>query len=291
VTVGVATCGRPAALGRCLQALAQGDGLPAQVVVVDQAPSDEAKVVVERSGLPGAAYVPQTRLGLSASRNLALRTASQSVLAVTDDDCVPERDWISNLWVALTRDPVPGAVTGAILSLGSQPPRTFAVSLRDSPHPIDYVGRVSPWITGSGANFAARCDVLKSLGGWDERLGVGSTGKAAEDADLLYRLLRSGRIVRYEPAAIVRHEWQSREHRLATRWTYGYGVGALCGIWLRRGDGFAPQMILGYTRLHARPLVAALARADAERTSQHSRALLSLVPGLLYGVLARSQQK
>lgn len=291
MTVGVATCGRPEALGRCLQALARGDTLPAAVVVVDQAPSEAAKAIVEHAGLPEATYVAQPRLGLSASRNLALCMASHAVLAVTDDDCVPDPEWISTLSVALTRDPVPGAVTGAILALGHQPPGTFAVSLRDSPYPIDYAGRVAPWVTGSGANLAARCDVLKDIGGWDERLGVGSPGKAAEDADLLYRLLRSGRLVRYEPTAVVRHEWQTRERRLATRWTYGYGVGALCGIWLRRGDGFAPRMLIGYTRLHTRPFGSALVRKDFDRVSQHGRALASLVPGLLYGLRARAHDQ
>jgi GT2 family glycosyltransferase len=284
VTVGVATCGRPEALARCLAGLAADEALPGEVVVVDQAPSEDARRAVAASGLPGVRYVEQPRLGLSASRNLALSSASCPVLAVTDDDCVPGPGWVAALAAALGRSPVPAAVTGAILPLGDGGPGLYAVSLRESRQPADHAGRVLPWTAGSGANFAARRELLLAHGGWDERLGAGSAGQAAEDADLLYRLLRSGAVVRYEPTAVVRHEWQTRARRLATRWSYGYGVGAMCGLWLRRRDRFAARMLLGYVRLHLRPLASAVSHADRRRAAEHIRALASLGPGLLYGL-------
>jgi hypothetical protein len=147
---------------------------------------------------------------------------------------------------------------------------------------------MSPWGVGSSANFAAPVEVLRRHGGWDERLGAGSGGMAAEDADLLYRLLIGGTVVRYEPAAVVRHEWQTRERRLATRWSYGYGIGAMCGLRLAAGDIFALRMLGSYARLHVRPLLGALARRDRSRTAEHGRALASVAPGLLYGIRPRA---
>ena len=256
------------------------------MLVVDQAPSEAARSAVESSALPKARYLPQERLGLSASRNLALATASLPVLAVTDDDCVPAPDWVEALASALARAPAPAAVSGSILPLGEGGPGLYAISLRQSPTPVDHVGRVLPWAAGSGANFAASCELLRAQGGWDERLGTGSPGKAAEDADLLHRLLRGGHVVRYEPAAIVRHEWQTRDRRLATRWSYGYGLGAMCGLWLRRGDFFAPRLIVEYLRLHVRPLAFAVARRDPGRAREHALALASIFPGIVHGLLA-----
>ena len=286
ITVGIATCGRPDALARCLAGLASGGGRPGEVLVVDQAPSEAARAAVEGSGLARARYLPQERRGLSASRNLALATASLPVLAVTDDDCVPEPGWVDALASALARAPAPAAVTGSILPLGEGAPGLYAISLRRSPIPVDHVGRVLPWAAGSGANFAASRELLQAQGGWDERLGTGSPGKAAEDADLLHRLLRSGHAIRYEPAAIVRHEWQTRERRLSTRWSYGYGVGAMCGLWLRRGDLFAPRLFAAYLRLHVRPLVSALVRRDLGRAREHALALAAVFPGVVHGLLA-----
>jgi GT2 family glycosyltransferase len=142
---------------------------------------------------------------------------------------------------------------------------------------------------GSGGNFAAPVELLERHGGWDERLGAGSGGMAAEDADLIYRMLRAGEIVRYEPAAVVRHAWQTRERRLATRWSYGYGIGAMCGLTLARRDLFAAHMLAGYARQHVRPLAAGLLRRRRRAVAEHTRALASVVPGLAYGLRAATR--
>lgn len=289
ITVGVATCGRPDALARCLEALSVQTCPPAHVVVVDQQPSEAARAAATASTLNGLAYVEQARLGLSASRNLALRACSSAVLAVTDDDCAPDPSWLSSIAAALRRQPSPGAVTGPILPLGDPLPGTYAVSLRESHVAVDHAGQISPWGVGSGANFAAPATLLRRCGGWDERLGAGSRGQAAEDSELLYRLLIGGHVVRYEPTAVVRHEWQTRTRRLATRWSYGYGIGAMCGLRLSAGDRFAVTMLGDYARLHVVPLLAGVSRRDRRRIAEHGRALASLVPGIAYGIRAGRQ--
>lgn len=286
ITVGVATCGRPDGLARCLRALAAQSIPPAEVIVVDQEPSDDARAAVGSSGLPDARYLEQPRLGLSASRNLALHSARESVLAVTDDDCEADPSWVAGLAAAFERAPLPEAVTGPVLPLGPKSPGMFAISLRQSDTPVDHSGRVIPWSVGSGGNFAGRVSVLRVRGGWDERLGTGSKGRAAEDADFFYRLLKAGAVIRYDPAVIVRHEWQTRARRLATRSSYGYGVGAMCGLWLAGGDPYALRILAAYSRPHVRPLLGGLRRRERSRAAEHGRALASVVPGLAYGLRA-----
>ena len=286
ITAAVATCGRPAGLGRCLRSLAAQASPPVEVIVVDQAPSEEARATAAASGLPAVRYLEQERLGLSASRNLALRCAAGAVLAVTDDDCAADPSWLAAVAAAFERQPSPEAVTGPVLPLGEGAPGTYAISLRESDVPVDYSGRIIPWSIGSGGNFAARTATLAAIGGWDERLGAGSRGQAAEDAELFYRLLSSGALVRYEPAAVIRHEWQLRSRRLSTRWSYGFGIGAMCGLRLARADPYAIRMLGHYSALHVRPLLGGLRRRDRGRIAEHGRALASLVPGLAYGVRA-----
>jgi GT2 family glycosyltransferase len=288
ITVAVATCGRPASLSRCLDALARGTTQPGDLIVVDQAPSRQARRAVERCGIPGARYLEQPRLGVSASRNLALANAADSLIALTDDDCVPDSGWVGAVAAAFERDPAPTAVTGRILALGTQPPGAYAISLRTLASAVDHRGPMLPWVAGSGGNFAARRDLLLRYGGWDERLGPGSPGQAAEDVELLYRILRNGGLIRYEPAAVVRHEWQTWERRLAARSSYGHGVGALCGVWLRKGDRFAVRMLSAYGVDHAWQLAAAVRRRDRRSINEHLRALAGLLPGLLYGLTSSS---
>ena len=206
------------------------DSGPGELIVVDQAPSADSRRQVEECGIAAARYLEQARLGLSASRNLALAVASHDVLGGHRRRLCSGSGWIEAITAAFGRSPAPAAVTGPILPLGPQRSGSYAISLRPVGPAVDYRGRVIPWKTGSGGNFAAPRELLRRHAGWDERLGAGSRGKAAEDADLLYRILRAGGTVHYEPAAVVRHEWQTRDRRLATRWSYGYGIGALCGL-------------------------------------------------------------
>lgn len=288
ITVGIAAFGRLASLTRCVEAVASGSTLPGELIVVDQAPSGEARRAVEGAGLPRASYAEQPRLGVSASRNLALERCAGAILAFTDDDCVPEPGWVAAIAAAFGEDQTPAAVTGRILALGDRPPGAHPVSLRTSTTPTDYRGQVLPWLPGSGGNFAARVEFLRGLGGWDRRLGPGTRGRAAEDAELTHRILRSGGTVRYEPAAVVCHEWQSWARRLSSRASYGYGIGALSGISLRRRDAFALRMLSAYVRLHLRELAVAACRRDPAPVAEHTRALGTVVPGLLYGLRSRS---
>lgn len=284
ITVAVATRGAPARLGECLRALAGGTVRPGELLVVDQAPSPDAREVVARWAPEGSLYLEDGRSGLAASRNRALDAASGRFLAVTDDDCAPDAGWLEAIAAALVRPPAPEAVTGPILPLGPRPPGAHPISLRESVEGADFRGRMVPWHAGSGANFAAPVDVLRRLGGWDERLGTGSAGQAGEDADLLYRILRSGGTIRYAPEAVIRHAWQNRERRLATRWSYAHGVGAFCGLCLRRGDRYAVAMLASYARMHVPPLLAAVGRRDLGRAGEHVRALAGTVVGLGYGL-------
>jgi hypothetical protein len=140
---------------------------------------------------------------------------------------------------------------------------------------------VLPWITRSGNNFAARRDALLQHGGWDERFGTPSPGQAAEDAEHLYRILRDGELVRYEPAAVVRHEWQTWARGLATWSSYVYGTGALCGLRMRHGDMFAVRTLGPYAKDHLMALAGAARRRDRGATAEHMRPLAALLPGLL----------
>jgi GT2 family glycosyltransferase len=289
VTVAVATCGRPAALARCLAALENGSVLPLELIVVDQAQSAQAYEAVGACPRLHGRYLTQPRLGLSASRNLALAEATRRILAVTDDDCAPDHGWVAAIAAAFARAPEPAAVTGPILPLGPRPAGGHAVSLRSLAAARDFRGRLVPWDVGSGANFAAPRSLLLEQGGWDERLGVGSPGQAAEDAELLYRLLSGGGLVRYDPAVVVHHEWQTWTRRLQTRSSYAHGVGALCGLRLRARDPYALRMLAAFARLHARPLAAAAWRRDRAAATEHALALAAVAPGVLYGLRARRQ--
>jgi GT2 family glycosyltransferase len=240
--VAIATMNRPEGLQRCVAAILAGDMLPAELVIVDQSADDATEGLVARSAwhavLP-VRYLRQDRRGLAASRNAAIAQASHPAIAFTDDDCVPEAGWVAAVVSGFTGGGPVDAVTGRVLPLGPERPGLYAVSTRASELRALYRGRSLPWAVGSGGNAAVRRECLERIGGFDERFGAGSPGLSAEDMDLFYRLLRAGATVRYEPDAVVYHERQSGERRLASRPSYGFGMGAFCAVWARRSDPYA----------------------------------------------------
>lgn len=281
LTVAVATLDRPDSLARCLDALASGEVRPDEVLVVDQGTDERTRAVAEGRG---AVWLHQERRGLAASRNLALERASCPYLAVTDDDCVPEPGWVAAIRRAFASPDVPDAVTGPVLPLGPEAPGLFAVSSRTSRERTELRGRALPWLVGTGGNFAARREWIERAGGWDGRLGAGSAGGAGEDMDLFYRLLRSGARIRYEPEAVVYHERQPRERRLASRSSYGRGLGACVGLWLRGGDLHALGVLGRWVSMRAGLTVHALRRGRWEALREEGLVLGGTLGGLLYGL-------
>lgn len=282
VSVVICTRDRPAALARCLGALRDGDLLPAELVVVDQGRGGSARAVVEPSRAAGwrVSYLAQEPRGLAAAQNAGVAAAAQPVVAVTDDDCVPDRGWLAVVARTLAGRPGVDVLAGRVLPAPPWGEKRVPVSSRTSTARRDFRGRQAPWHVGSGNNFALRREWYLRVGGCDERLGPGAPGQGGVDMDLFYRLLRAGARVRYEPDALVLHERQTPADRRARRPMYGHGMGAACGIWLREGDAYALPVL-------ARWLLLRLARAARPRDAGRLEALreeAAILGGTLRGL-------
>ena len=287
LTVGIATLDRPTGLARCVDALLSGDTLPAEIIIVDQSANDATQAVVEqRKGNDlSIIYIHQKRCGLSVSRNAVIARASYPIIAVTDDDCVPDTGWVRAIDRAFTSsNNVADAVAGRVLPLGPDTHGLYEVSSRHNRRRCEFTGKTMPWIVGTGANFAVKREWFRRIGNFDERLGVGSPGKAGEDADVIYRLLRAGAHVLYEPDVVIYHERQNKARRLATRWSYGYGIGAFCGIWLRRGDSYSLRVLARWLYWQCRDLVIASVRWQWLEAYQRWLSLMGTLGGLIYGL-------
>jgi GT2 family glycosyltransferase len=287
VTVAVSTMNRPEALKRCVDAILGAPRWPGELVIVDQ--SDDAATThliaqARWQDLLPVKYVKQPRRGLAASRNAAVIHASRRVIAFTDDDCVPDSQWLTAIVDAFNAPERPDVVTGRVLPLGPEAPDRHAVSTRASNVTVIHRGRTLPWSVGSGGNAAARCEWLERIRSFDERLGAGSPGRSAEDMDLFYRLLREGATVRYDPKAVVYHERKDAQARLATRPAYGFGMGAFCALALRRLDPFAVWILTRWCYDRLRALAAACLRRQWRRAHEECLMLRGVVAGIGHGM-------
>ncbi len=96
-------------LRRCLVALSRQTVPPLEVVVVDNASTDDSAAVARACG---ARVVEEPSIGIPAATATGYDAAVGSVLARLDADSLPPEDWVERIVDALERRPDAVAVTG-----------------------------------------------------------------------------------------------------------------------------------------------------------------------------------
>lgn len=228
VTVVIATRDRPhlvrGALAAAHAALRAGDSL----VLVDSA-SEDPDIMAEVAREAGATLLRSEEPGTSRARNLGWRAASTDLVAFTDDDCLPDEQWLAAAVRALEDEPSAGFVTGRVVPEFTTAPRAWLhLSVTSRTEPTSFSCEDDPTEVGHGANMTWRRSALERIGGFDEALGPGTPLRAAEDVDAFWRSLMAGGLGRFLPDSIVVHrQWRGRRHQLRAYVGYGVGAGAL----------------------------------------------------------------
>lgn len=240
VTVVVATRNRPAELQRCLRSILDGSARPAQLIVVDNVPDDDATARVVHSLMataPELEYVREDHPGLGFAHNTALAHVTGTITAFTDDDVVVSRQWLASLLAGFAEADDVGCVTGMITPLELDTPtqhQTEAFTAFNKGYSREVFHRsdtnrdpLFPYAAGmfgSGANMAFRTEALRSIGGFDNALGAGTIAMGGDDLAAFYDVIMHGYRLVYEPAAFVQHQ-HHRDEQSLSRQTYGYGAG------------------------------------------------------------------
>lgn len=226
VTVIVPTRGRPQALRRCLAALAVQDYPRARLSVVVVCDGEPAPSGVSGDGVTA---LEQARAGPAAARNLGAAAARGSLLAFTDDDCVPGPDWVRRLVDCGQGRPGVG-VGGQVVSGSLSPWSRTAVGIialsRSTHHP-----HRAPFL--ASGNLMLDAAGFQAIGGFDPAFS-----RAAEDRDLCDRWIGSGRSLIYEPRALVaHHHHHDLRSFVVTHAAYGSGAHRLARVRAQRGAG------------------------------------------------------
>ena len=240
VSVVICTRNRANALQQCLQSLNRMRCQPAEIVIIDNAPSDSStREVVKR--FAGVQYFVEPLPGLSFARNTGLQKAIQPIIAFTDDDVLVHSDWVYRVWKSF-EDSNTAAMTGLVLASELKTEtqlifeqhwsfnRGYADITFDS-HFFKKTLSIGPpvWDIGAGANMAFRRDIFQEVGLFDERLGAGASG-CSEDSEMWYRILTKGYTIRYNPRAVVYHEHRSSLealHKQLFSYMKGFAVAVL----------------------------------------------------------------
>jgi glycosyltransferase involved in cell wall biosynthesis len=225
LSVLICTYNRSALLGQTLEALQRAsppDRCTVEVIVVDNNSSDDTREVVRRAEARGpypVRYLAEPQQGKGFALNTGLAIAHGEVIALTDDDVLPARDWLQRI-VANFRVADVVFVFGKVLPRWEVPPPPELVTLpaRDIWGPlalIDYGDEPVSYDAESfgkkrlpvGANLAVRRQAIEQVGGWRTDLGrVDNTMIAGEDRELCVRLYRAGLYSGiYDPSVLVKH--------------------------------------------------------------------------------------
>lgn len=286
VTVLVCTRDRCDALGRLLERLTQIDippGLRWEVIVVDNGSSDRTPAVLAaRRGVLPLRVIDEPIAGTSRGRNRGLAAARGALVMLTDDDCLPDRQWLAAAWREFTSDPALDVVAGRVELHDA---RDRAVSIRPFRErlPIDRPQRLSLIM---GCNLGFRRRTIDILGGFDIALGAGTPAAAGEDVDYLYRALVAGLTIVYSPDVLVYHDHGRRTDAQVRQVVRAYSVarGALFGKYVAlpaRGRGMRARAYADLV-FHARQAARDVAARRWPRTAlRHYR---YLARGLLYWI-------
>ena len=233
ISVVVCTRDRADQLERCLEAVLAQDHPCFEVVVVDNAPTTDATAKLA-ARLP-VRYVREDRPGLDWARNRGLAEAAHAIVAFTDDDARPDRGWLRTIAAAF-EDPRVSAVTGAVFAaeLETDAQLLFELAYSGMVQGVDRRAIRRDFITtrellwasafGVGANMAFRREPLRTIGGFDVALDVGTPSGGGGDIEMLHRLVARGGTIVYEPAAIVWHTHR-RSGAMLRRQLYDNGRG------------------------------------------------------------------
>jgi GT2 family glycosyltransferase len=231
---------RPAMLRDVIARILEGTQAPAEIVAIDQSAAPDTSIAAMQTPKGcRLVYHPTRTKGLSRGMNLGSRLAANEILIFTHDDVLPQPDWYALMSDAVSRLPRSAVVTGRVSAGAPEVEGGYAPSLTRSDVPVVGRGRKGPDLIHP-MNLGMRRRTLEECGGWDPRLGPGTSFPGGEDHDLELRLRDLGVAIHYRPdIAVVHRAWRRGDAYRALRWAYGRGHGAFLAKHFASDDAYA----------------------------------------------------
>ena len=238
------------------------------LTIIDQSTDDLTSDAVAAIGDPRVRYVHSTEPGLSRAYNNGVRQSKGEILVFTDDDCLVEPDWITNIVKAFDAEPDGDLLYGRVVAAGSGAD-DVAADAGPRPEAPERLAKGEGYkVWGMGADFAARRRLFDRAGYFDEMLGGGGPLWSSQDYDLAYRTYKSGGVILLRPEVYVRHDGRREDEdwpKLLL--AYGSGDGAFYMKHVRCLDPRATWLFAKQFGITAAKVVAksVLRRTDRDR--------------------------
>jgi GT2 family glycosyltransferase len=192
-------------LTRCLEALAPQLSAQTELVVVDNASTDDLGAV--QRAFADVRFVTEPLKGAAAARNRGVVETTAPLIFFLDADCVPEPDWVQNAFAVSGRGDLVG---GAVSVFDETPaPRSGAEAFETvfAFNNRRYIEEEGFSVT---ANLLTRRDVFEDVGPLD--------GSQSEDVEWCQRAVSKGYTLVYAESLRVSHPSRSDWAALARKW-------------------------------------------------------------------------
>ncbi len=241
LTIAICTRNRPQVLARAMDALASQVSGDVDLLVVENAPSEAGATAPIRERYPQARFVVEPGPGLDRARNRALAESTADIVAFADDDTVASAGWSRAIREAFAAAPEAAVVCGLIAPMDPGTPGARALdaygamqhgyqrrwSFADASRGSLLMSHGITSALGSGASMAVRRERALAIDGFDVALDAGTPASAGGDLEFLFRAIKTGHAVCYEPAAVLRHEHRATIAAAADQLAHwGCGLGA-----------------------------------------------------------------
>ncbi|MDB5006850.1 MAG: glycosyl transferase family 2 [Mucilaginibacter sp.] len=195
ISVVIPTYNRPKLLLKCLKALADQHFKKTEyeIIIVSDGPDPQTKKIMNdwqiRKRVSLRFFSLPSKKGPAAARNYGWLNARGILVAFTDDDCVPDKNWLSAFYNKHTAD-AEMAMSGKTIVPISKKPTDYELNIANL--------QTAEFIT---ANCCCTKKALSIAGGFDEQF----TMAWREDSDLEFKLIKEGISIRKVNQAVVVH--------------------------------------------------------------------------------------
>jgi len=243
ISVLIITRNRAKMLEGCLNSLVKQTRLPDEVIVVDNASTDNTKKVILsfKKKLP-IRYVKEKQIGIPYARNRGIKEASATLILMLDDDCEADKYWVENMIKAHKKYPKAWVIQGRTYSL---PPTKIYSLLAEFDRFIfvrNYTAKINLSLksffnadfkselelsTCDTNNFSIKTSYLKKYNlSFDENFYRG------EDIDFGIQIVQKKGIIMFSPTIKVHHwERSSLAQVLKQRWYIGRTNARIANKW------------------------------------------------------------
>ncbi|RCH55314.1 family 2 glycosyl transferase [Mucilaginibacter hurinus] len=195
ISVIIPTYKRSNLLKKCIKALLtqRFDKALYEIIVVSDGPDDETRRMLNDwtgYNFPLIRFfsLPQKK-GPAAARNYGWLNAKGNIIAFTDDDCLPDANWLKEI-VTHCKPDEDIAVTGRVIVPVTKRPTDYELNTANL--------QEADFIT---ANCACTKRALHKAGGFDEKFCMAWR----EDSDLEFKLINNAIPIKRLPSAVVVH--------------------------------------------------------------------------------------